>query len=106
MEGSQQAVVIFDGECVFCNRWVDFLIRFDPHDVFRFAARQTEPGASFMRQAGLPECGPGSIIPAEDGAVLLRSAAVLRMLDLLGFPFSLAAAIGSISTRSTKSESM
>jgi predicted DCC family thiol-disulfide oxidoreductase YuxK len=91
MERSRQAVVIFDGECVFCNRWVDFLLRFDRHDVFRFAARQTEPGASLMRQAGLPECGPGSIILVEDGGVLLRSAAVLRMLDLLGFPFSLAA---------------
>lgn len=91
MERPRQAVVIFDGECVFCNRWVDFLLRFDRHDVFRFAARQTGPGASFMRRAGLPECGPGSITLVEDGAVLLRSAAVLRMLDLLGFPFSLAA---------------
>jgi predicted DCC family thiol-disulfide oxidoreductase YuxK len=68
------------------------LLRFDRHDVFRFAARQNEAGASFMRQAGLPECGVGSIILIEGGAVWLRSAAVLRMLDLLGFPFSLAAA--------------
>jgi predicted DCC family thiol-disulfide oxidoreductase YuxK len=79
--------VIFDGECVFCNRWVDFLLRSDRHDVFRFAARQTESGASFMRHAGLPECGVGSIILVEDRAVLLRSTAVLRMLGLLGFPF-------------------
>jgi len=91
MDHARRAVVIFDGECVFCNRWVDFLLRFDRHDVFRFAARQTEAGASFMRQAGLPECGVGSIVLAENGAVLLRSAAVLRILALLGFPFSLAA---------------
>jgi len=92
MEHPRHAIVIFDGECVFCNRWVDFLLRFDKQDVFRFASRQTESGASFMRQAGLPEGGAGSIILVEHGAVLLRSAAVLRMLDLLGFPFSLAAA--------------
>jgi predicted DCC family thiol-disulfide oxidoreductase YuxK len=91
MDHSRHAVVIFDGECVFCNRWVDFLLRFDRHDVFRFAARQTAPGAAFIRQAGLPECRAGSIILVEDGAVLLRSAAVLHMLELLGFPFSLAA---------------
>jgi predicted DCC family thiol-disulfide oxidoreductase YuxK len=90
MDDSRHAVVIFDGECAFCNRWVDFLLRFDRHDVFRFAARQTESGASFMRQAGLPECGVGSIILAEDGVVLVRSSAVLRILALLGFPFSLA----------------
>jgi predicted DCC family thiol-disulfide oxidoreductase YuxK len=98
MHQPHHAVVIFDGECVFCNRWVDFLLRFDRHDVFRFAARQSEAGASFMRQAGLPECGVGSIIPAEDGAVLLRSAAVLRILALLGFPFSLAAVFRVIPT--------
>jgi predicted DCC family thiol-disulfide oxidoreductase YuxK len=90
MDHTRHAVVIFDGECVFCNRWVDFLLRFDRRDAFRFAARQTESGASFLRQAGLPEAGVGSIILAEDGAVLVRSAAVLRILELLGFPFSLA----------------
>ena len=32
----------------------------------------------------------GSIVLVDRHSVLLRSAAVLRMLDLLGFPFSLA----------------
>jgi predicted DCC family thiol-disulfide oxidoreductase YuxK len=91
MEPGRHAVVIFDGECVFCNRWVDILLRFDRHDVFRFAARQTESGAALMQQLGFPECGAGSIILVEHGTALLRSAAVLRMLELLGFPFSLAA---------------
>jgi predicted DCC family thiol-disulfide oxidoreductase YuxK len=91
MDIARHAVVIFDGECAFCNRWVDFLLRFDQHDAFRFAARQTESGASFLRQAGLPECGTGSIVLVEGGAVWLRSAAVLRMLHLLGFPFTLTA---------------
>lgn len=83
-------MVIFDGECLFCNRWVDFLLRFDRRDVFRFAARQSESGTAFTRQAGLPEGGTGSIVLWDNGIVLLRSAAVLRMLSLLGFPFSMA----------------
>ena len=91
MEMDRYAVVIFDGECVFCNRWVDFLLQFDRRDVFRFAARQTESGAALLRKAGLPEGGVGSIILAERGAILQRSTAVLRILSLLGFPFSLAA---------------
>ena len=98
MEHDQHAIVIFDGECVFCNRWVDFLLRFDRRDIFRFAARQTEPGASSLRQVGLPEGGVGSIVLVERGAILQRSAAVLRMLRLLGFPFSLATAIRLIPT--------
>jgi predicted DCC family thiol-disulfide oxidoreductase YuxK len=90
MAQASHAIVIFDGECVFCNRWVDFLLRFDRHDVFRFAARQSECGASLLRHAGLPEKGVGSIILVERGALLQRSAAVLGILSLLGFPFSLA----------------
>ena len=87
--------MVFDGECAFCNRWVDFLLRFDRKDTFRFAARQSESGAAFARQAGLPETGAGSIVLAEGAlaggtTIRLRSDAVLRMLELLGFPFSLA----------------
>ena len=53
-------------------------------------ASQSESGALFSRQAGLPEGGAGSIILVDNGVVLLRSAAVIRMLNVLGFPFSLA----------------
>jgi len=90
MESSGHSVVVFDGECAFCSRWIDFLLRFDRTDTFRFAARQSQSGAAFSRQAGLPETGVGSIILVEGKLIRLRSEAVLRMLELLGFPFSLA----------------
>jgi predicted DCC family thiol-disulfide oxidoreductase YuxK len=88
---SGHAVIVFDGECAFCNRWVNLLLRFDRKDIFRFAARQSQSGAAYSRDAGLPEAGVGSIILVEDNRVRLRSDAVLRMLGLLGFPFRLAA---------------
>ncbi len=95
MDIGAHAVVVFDGECAFCNRWVDFLLRFDRKDTFRFAARQSQSGAVFAREAGLPETGTGSIVLAEGAlsegkTIRLRSDAVLRMLELLGLPFSLA----------------
>ena len=86
---AQYAVVVFDGECSFCNGWIDFLMRFDRKEVFRFAARQSETGAAFAAQSGLPPGGAGSIIVVEEQRVRLRSDAVLRMLTLLGPPFSL-----------------
>ena len=85
----RHAVVVFDGECSFCNGWIDFLLRFDRKDVFRFSARQSEAGASFALQSGIPEGGAGSILVVEGERIRLRSDAVLRMLSLLGFPFSL-----------------
>ena len=89
MDSSGHAVVVFDGECAFCNRWVNFLLRFDHKDMFRFTARQSESGSAFSREAGLPEAGVGSIILVEDKTIRLRSDAVFRMLELLGLPFSL-----------------
>jgi predicted DCC family thiol-disulfide oxidoreductase YuxK len=70
------AVVVFDGECAFCNRWVDFLLRFDRTDTFRFTARQSQSGAAFSWEV-------------EGKTIRLRSEALLRMLELLGLPFSL-----------------
>ena len=90
MDSSGHAVVVFDGECAFCNRWVDFLLRFDCDDRFRFTARQSQSGRAFSRAAGLPEAGVGSIVLVEGATIRLRSEAVLRMLELLGFPFSIA----------------
>ena len=88
--------MVFDGECAFCNGWVDFLLRFDRRDIFRFTARQSESGAAFSREAGLPEAGVGSIILAEGKTVRLRSEAVIRMLELLGLPFSVAVVFRAI----------
>ncbi len=96
MGSSAYTVVVFDGECAFCNRWVDFLFGFDRNEVFRFAARQSESGAAFLGKAGLPEAGVGSIILVEGETIRLRSEAVLRMLALLGFPFSLTGIFGVI----------
>ena len=98
MEPKPHAVVVFDGECAFCNRWVDFLLRFDRKDIFRFTARQSESGTAFSRLAGLPAAGTGSIVLVEGQTIRLRSEAVLRMLALLGLPFSLTALFRIIPT--------
>jgi predicted DCC family thiol-disulfide oxidoreductase YuxK len=67
----------------------DFLLRFDNKDILRFSSRHSEAGAGFVLQSGIPPGGAGSIIVVEDNRIRLRSDAVLRMLSLLGFPFSL-----------------
>jgi len=37
-------LVLFDGECVFCSRWVRFVIDRDPERRFRFVALPAGPG--------------------------------------------------------------
>ena len=75
-------VVLFDGECALCNRSVNFLLKVDRNDVFRFA---TLPSAS--RTSGDV---PGSVVLSENGHMYTRSEAVIRIFRRLGFPFSIA----------------
>jgi predicted DCC family thiol-disulfide oxidoreductase YuxK len=38
----QKQIILFDGVCNFCSFWVDFVIKRDKKDIFRFAALQSE----------------------------------------------------------------
>lgn len=39
---NQKQIILFDGVCNFCNFWVDFVIKRDKKDLFKFAALQSE----------------------------------------------------------------
>jgi len=41
------AVIVFDGTCVLCNGWVDFLLRHDRAGRYRFAAMQGATNGDF-----------------------------------------------------------
>ncbi len=45
-------LVLYDGVCGLCDRFVQFLIRIDRHDRLRFAALQGDLGARLLREAG------------------------------------------------------
>lgn len=39
---NEKQIILFDGICNFCNFWVNFVIKRDNKDLFRFAALQSE----------------------------------------------------------------
>jgi predicted DCC family thiol-disulfide oxidoreductase YuxK len=39
---NQKQIILFDGVCNFCNFWVNFVIKRDKKDLFRFGALQSE----------------------------------------------------------------
>ena len=47
-------VVLFDGVCNLCNHSVQFIIRRDKKDQFRFAALQGKTGQEILARHGLP----------------------------------------------------
>lgn len=82
-----ESVVLFDGVCKLCNGWAKFLIRHDAHRRFRLASVQSAQGQALLLWAGLPTERFDSMALIEDGRLLLRSDAVLRILAQLPGPW-------------------
>ncbi len=84
------ATILFDGVCNLCNGFVQFVIARDPAARFRFAALQSPAAAALLKDAGVTGALPDSILLVVDRRVYARSAAALRILRGLRFPWPLA----------------
>lgn len=82
-------VVLFDGVCNLCNRSVQFIIKRDKKNIFRFASLQGKTGQTILQQHGLPPDQFNSFILVEGEKIRLRSSGALWMLKLLGGGWSL-----------------
>lgn len=75
--------VFYDGECGLCAFWVDFLLKRDQSDRFRFAALQSD--YALERGISSPErITPDTVIVLIEGRQLTHSDAALTMLSKLG----------------------
>ena len=90
---SPHAVVLFDGVCNLCNRFVQFVLRRDPGGYFRFGSLGSEAAARVLERVPAPDPLPDSIILVEAGHVFTRSTAALRIARRLRFPWPLAYAL-------------
>jgi predicted DCC family thiol-disulfide oxidoreductase YuxK len=89
-ERPHQPVVLFDGVCNMCNAITRFVIERDPAPGrFRFAALQSESGQRLLREHGLPTDDLDSFVLVEGERAWVRSTAGLRVLKMLGLPWSL-----------------
>lgn len=79
-----QRIVLFDGVCNLCNASVQFIIRHDRHDRFRFCSLQSETGQRFLRQFHLPADEFTTFVLIDNGDIYTRSTAALRVLRFLG----------------------
>ena len=72
------AIVMFDGECNFCDSSVQFIIKRDPHGYFKFAALQSEAGMELKDKYGISN-HIDSFILIEDERVYKFSDGALRV---------------------------
>jgi predicted DCC family thiol-disulfide oxidoreductase YuxK len=76
-------IVLFDGVCNYCNDKINFIIKNDKQDVFRFVALQSETGQKIINYLGIDN-SIDSIILYEPGyAYFIKSEAVFRIIKHL-----------------------
>ncbi len=83
-------IIIFDGKCVICSRFAQFIMRRDKHRRFRLLAAQQPVGAALYAHFGLNPATYETFILLDEGRAYVRSDAGIRILGKLGFPWSLA----------------
>ncbi len=77
--GVENPVVLFDGECNLCDGTVQFIIRNDRKERFRFAALQSKAGQRLAPDDTDAEGELKSIVLVEKGRLYRESTAALRI---------------------------
>jgi predicted DCC family thiol-disulfide oxidoreductase YuxK len=82
-ETTQNAIILFDGVCNFCNGSVNFIIDRDKTGYFKFAPLQSEVGQKLLDENGVDKSVTDSVVLVEDGKVYTHSTAALRIAGRL-----------------------
>lgn len=76
-------VILFDGVCIFCSRWVRFVAKRDSRKRFRFTAIQSDYGTRLACTFGIDPDDPDTNAVVHGGEVFTKSDAALTVLSLL-----------------------
>lgn len=80
MSTESPPVLVFDGDCVLCDRSVHFVLRHDHAKRYRFATTQSARGRELLAAHGLAAGSPLSVLLVERDIGYTESRAVLRVL--------------------------
>jgi predicted DCC family thiol-disulfide oxidoreductase YuxK len=80
------ATILFDGVCNFCNSSVNLIIKRDKKNYFLFSSLQSEYSQNFLTQNNFPKNNFDSIILIENNKLYQKSTAALKIArHLKGF---------------------
>jgi len=84
-------IILFDGVCNLCDAAVQYIIKYDKSDVFRFVSLQSELGQRLLKHIGIQSDKMDSIVLYEPGiAYYYKSSAALEIAKNLQGIFTLA----------------
>ena len=79
-------LILFDGVCVLCSGWVNFVIRHDPAARYRFVAIQTPLGHRLAERFGIdPETPESNAVVVDGRAWFKLESALMVVRDFPGW---------------------
>ncbi len=79
----QHPVILFDGVCNLCSSIVQFVLKRDRKDTFRFASLQSDFGNSILQRFNLPADSYNSFILYQAGKIYTKSSGALLVAKQL-----------------------
>ncbi len=86
---SEEAIILFDGVCNFCNSSVQFIIKHDKKNYYKFAALQSKKGKELLKNINETDY-LDSIVLLKNDIYHLKSDAVLNIAKNLDGFFKIA----------------
>lgn len=86
-------ILIFDGHCILCSRFAQFILRHDRRGQFRLMAAQSPLGQAIFRHLGLDPVQFETNVLLDQGRARFKADGTLRVAVLLGFPWSMLAGL-------------
>jgi len=90
---NEKQIILFDGVCNFCNFWVNFVLKRDKKDLFRFVALQSEKARELTSRLNIDTSNLDTFVLIVGEKFYIKSTAALMVCKKLNsllkilFPF-------------------
>src|SRR5687768_10172411 len=79
-----EPLILYDGVCNLCNRWVQFVLKHDSRRQFYFAPLQGTTAKNILSERFQEQNVQDTVVLIDNNKVYTRSEAALRIFKLLG----------------------
>jgi len=82
-------IILFDGVCNLCDKSVQFIIKRDTKDVFRFTTINSDIGEKIIKHIGFNKKADSIILYEPGKAYYIKAEAVIKIAQNIGWPYNL-----------------
>ncbi len=76
-------ILLFDADCILCNKSVQYILKHDSKKIFQFASLQSDYGQNFLKNHNLPLNVYSTVIYLKNEKVYTKSTAAIRAFSAL-----------------------